>query len=71
MTAQGFVAAIRANVDAMYDDHITMEQFRHSQRRLWSEIERAGLDRAVCSILSRTNGQQPRLRPDGACNSTP
>ncbi len=38
MTAQDYVAAIRANVDAMYDDHITFEQFHENQRRLWNEI---------------------------------
>ena len=38
MTAQEYVAAIRTNVDAMYDDHITFEQFRKNQQRLWSEI---------------------------------
>lgn len=38
MTAQDYVAAIRANVDAMYDDHITMDAFRENQRRLWDEI---------------------------------
>ena len=38
MTAQAYVAAIRANVDAMYDDHITFEQFDANQRRLWTEI---------------------------------
>ena len=40
MSAAGYVAAIRANVDAMYDDHITMEQFHENQRRLWAEIAR-------------------------------
>ena len=40
MTAQNFVVAIRANVDAMYDDQITMEEFRENQRRLWGEIAR-------------------------------
>ena len=38
MTAQDYVASIRANVDAMYDDQITMEQFSANQRRLWDEI---------------------------------
>ena len=28
MTAQDYVNAIRANIDATYDDQITMEQFR-------------------------------------------
>jgi len=38
MTAQDYITAIRANVDAMYDDQITMKQFRANQRRLWDEI---------------------------------
>ncbi len=40
MTARDYVAAIRANVDAMYDDQISMEQFGENQRRLWGEIAR-------------------------------
>ena len=42
MTPQGeaarYVADIRANVDAMYDDHISFQQFSEKQRRLWKEI---------------------------------
>ena len=38
MTAQDYVTAIRANVDAMYDDEITYEQFGANQRRLWTKI---------------------------------
>ena len=38
--AARYVTAIRANVDAMYDDQITMEQFSANQRRLWTEIAR-------------------------------
>ena len=40
MTARDYVAAIRANVDAMYDDQISMDQFRENQRRLWDQIAR-------------------------------
>ncbi len=40
MSAAGYVTAIRANVDAMYDDQISMEQFHENQRRLWAEIAR-------------------------------
>ena len=40
MSAQDYVAAIRANVDAMYDARITFEQFGENQRRLWAEIAR-------------------------------
>ena len=40
MTARDYVAAIRDNVDAMYDDQISMEQFRENQRRLWDQIAR-------------------------------
>ena len=40
MSAQDYVAAIRANVDAMYDDRITFEEFGENQRRLWAEIAR-------------------------------
>ena len=38
--AARYVAAIRANVDAMYDDRITFEEFGANQRRLWAEIAR-------------------------------
>ena len=38
--AARYVAAIRANVDAMYDDTITFEQFDANQHRLWAEIAR-------------------------------
>ncbi len=38
MTAQDYVAAIRANVDAMYDHAITFEQFGEKQQQLWDEI---------------------------------
>ena len=38
--AARYVAAIRANVDAMYDDTITFEEFGENQRRLWAEIAR-------------------------------
>lgn len=37
---QRYVAAIRQNVDAMYDDQISFEQFNANQRRLWAEIAR-------------------------------
>ena len=40
MTAKDYVTAIRANVDAMYDDQISMEEFRKNQRRLWDEVAR-------------------------------
>ena len=40
MSAQDYVAAIRTNVDAMYGDTITFEQFGENQRRLWAEIAR-------------------------------
>ena len=38
--AARYVATIRANVDAMYDDRITFEDFGANQRRLWTEIAR-------------------------------
>ena len=38
--AARYVAAIRANVDAWYDDRITFEEFGENQRRLWAEIAR-------------------------------
>ena len=38
MSAQAYVTAIRANVDAMYDDRITFEEFGKNQRRLWTDI---------------------------------
>ena len=38
--AARYVASIRANVDAMYDDRITFEEFGANQRRLWAEIAR-------------------------------
>ena len=38
--AARYVASIRANVDAMYDDRITFEEFGANQRRLWNEIAR-------------------------------
>ena len=36
--AARYVASIRANVDAMYDDRITFEDFGANQRRFWNEI---------------------------------
>ena len=51
--AMRLVAAIEANVDAMYDDSITMEQFRENQQRLWSEIDEADLHDAVLEIFNR------------------
>ena len=36
--AARYVASIRANVDAMYDDRITFEEFGANQRRLWGDI---------------------------------
>ena len=38
--AARYVAAIRDNVDAMYDDRITFEEFGANQRHLWAEIAR-------------------------------
>ena len=38
--AARYVGAIQANVDAMYDDRITFEEFGENQRRLWTQIAR-------------------------------
>ena len=38
MTAQSYVTAIRANVDAWYDDQITYEKFSTNQSQIWCEI---------------------------------
>ena len=51
--AARYVAAIRDNVDAMYDDHITFEQFHENQQQLWRAIEDADLHDAVCEILNK------------------
>ena len=51
--AMRLATAIRDNVDAMYDDSITFEQFHENQGRLWGEIEDADLHDAVCEIFNR------------------
>lgn len=39
MTAAQYIEAIKANVDAFYDDRLSYEDFSTRQRELWSAIE--------------------------------
>ena len=58
--AARYVAAIRANVDTMYDDRITFEEFGANQRRLWNEI--AGDDTTHHNVLALLRDDPGDLR---------
>lgn len=49
--AARFAAELRANVDAMYADSVTMEEFRAANRATWDRITGLGFADDVLAVL--------------------
>lgn len=52
--AMKWLKRIEANVDAMYAETISFEEFRAEQRRLWDSIGTGGLQRAVQKAIRQS-----------------
>ncbi len=61
MTAAGFVARLRANVDDFYADRTTYEEFTRRQGATWDEIKLAGKDIEEAVLKALREKAQPAL----------
>ena len=51
LPAEEYVARLRANTDAYYEDEVSYEEFGAAQRVLWDAIDAAGLAPQVLALL--------------------